>query len=265
MINATHTTDRDRDDPATQSHDHSDRSRRDRGGAAPALVDCDGVSRVFGSGAAAVVAVHGSSCAVLGGDRIAIIGASGSGKSTFLHLLAGLERPTVGSISWPGLAPAALDRVFEIGVVFQGQSLVPGLTVAENVALPLTLAGSDDADQRAAEALQLTNLSGLAGQLPEELSGGQAQRVAVARVLAQRPRLVLADEPTGQLDHATGQHLMDALLHTVDQLGAALVVSTHDVAVARRLDTHWTMHQGRVRTVDPTADDSAGYGREVRR
>ena len=214
-----------------------------------ALAICDEVSRVFGTGPGAVVAVHGTSCVIDAGSRVAIIGSSGSGKSTLLHLLAGLEQPTVGSVTWPGLLPEP-ERAFQIGVVFQAPSLVPALTVAENTALPLVLAGTPDGESqtRAAAALEAVGADDLAGKLPEELSGGQGQRVAVARVLAQRPRLVLADEPTGQLDRATGQHLIGVLLATATQIGAALVVSTHDRAVADHLDTHWYMYDGRLST-----------------
>ena len=214
-----------------------------------ALVICEEVSRVFGTGPGAVVAVHGTSCVIAADSRVAVIGPSGSGKSTLLHLLAGLEQPTVGSVTWPGLLPAP-ERAFQIGVVFQSPSLVPALTVAENTALPLVLGGTPDQESqtRAAEALAAVGMDDLAGKLPEELSGGQGQRVAVARVLAQRPRLVLADEPTGQLDRATGQHLIGVLLATASQIGAALVVSTHDRAVADHLDTHWYMYEGRLYT-----------------
>lgn len=214
-----------------------------------ALVICEGVSRVFGSGSGAVVAVHGTSCVIETGARVAVIGSSGSGKSTLLHLIAGLEQPTVGSVTWPGL-PLAPDRAFEIGVVFQSPSLVPALTVEENTALPLILAAVPDQEwrSRAAEALAAVGLDDLAGRLPEELSGGQGQRVAVARVLAQRPRLVLADEPTGQLGSASGQRLIEVLLRTATLIGAAVVVSTHDRAVADRLETHWYMDEGRLRT-----------------
>ena len=179
-----------------------------------------------------------------------MIGSSGSGKSTLLHLMAGLEKPTVGSVAWPALATTAADRAHEIGVVFQGPSLVPALTVAENTALPLVLAGAREADSSALanEALRIVGVDDLADKLPEELSGGQAQRVAAARVLAQRPRLILADEPTGQLDQATGQHLIEVLLSTAARIGAALVVSTHDPSVADRLDSQWFMHEGRLRT-----------------
>lgn len=215
------------------------------------LVECSGVSRVYGSGPAAVVAVHGSSCAITEGARIAVVGSSGSGKSTLLHLLAGLEQPTVGSVRWPSLAAAPSERAAQIGVVFQGPSLVSTLTVLENTALPLVLGAVDDADARAADALRTLGIDDLADRLPEELSGGQAQRVAVARVLAQRPCLVLADEPTGQLDRATGQHLMEVLLQTAARIGAAVLVSTHDRLIADQLDSHWFMHAGRLHTSIP--------------
>lgn len=213
------------------------------------LVVAREASRVFGTGPAAVVAVHGTNCVVEDGARIAIAGPSGSGKSTLLHLLAGLEQPTAGTLTWPALAESGSERAFQIGVVFQSPSLIPALDVAENVALPLVLAGVSEGESRlwAGEALQMVGVSDLASKLPEELSGGQAQRVVVARVLAQRPRLVLADEPTGQLDRVTGQHLIDVLLSTADHIGAALVVSTHDRTVADRMDTHWLMHDGRLR------------------
>lgn len=214
------------------------------------LVACSEASRTFGSGRSAVVAVHGTTAEVRPGARIAIAGPSGSGKSTLLHLMAGLERPTRGQVTWPSFSTDAAERARDIGVVFQSPSLVPALDVAENVSLPLILAGVNEHEcrDRVAEALELVGVANLAAKLPEELSGGQAQRVAVARVLAQRPRLVLADEPTGQLDRATGQHLMDVLLAATARLGAALLVSTHDRAVAERLDTYWTMHEGRLRT-----------------
>ncbi|MFD7535001.1 ABC transporter ATP-binding protein [Streptomyces sp. NPDC059819] len=210
------------------------------------LVRCEDAARTFGRGPAAVVAVHGATCRVDAGDRIAIAGPSGSGKSTLLHLMAALERPTRGQISWPGLPGAPANGT--IGVVFQGPSLIPALNAIENTALPLVLTGMAEgtAHRRAAHALGLLDATDLAHRLPEELSGGQAQRVAVARVLALGPRLVLADEPTGQLDRATGQHLIDVLLTAAEELGAALVVTTHDPAVAERLSRQWTMHEGRL-------------------
>lgn len=213
------------------------------------LIDCVDISKTFGRGQSAVVAVHGTSCTVRAGDRIAIVGASGSGKSTLLHLLAGLEQPTTGRIS-----RASTDRTSaDLGVVFQSQSLVPTLTVAENVSLPLALNPVDgDEDEVVGAALAAVGAEEWADKLPEELSGGQAQRVAVARVLAQQPRVILADEPTGQLDHATGQRVIDALLSAADRLDAALVVTTHDPVIARQLRDVWTMQQGRLAVPETT-------------
>lgn len=215
---------------------------------APPVVRCADVSRTYGSGPAAVVAVHATTCTVTPGARIALTGPSGSGKSTLLHLMAGLDSPTTGAVTWPALGHA--DVRSRIGVVFQGPSLIPALDAAENVALPLVLAGVDerDADEQARAALALVGIAALATKLPEEMSGGQAQRVAAARVLATRPVLVLADEPTGQLDRATADQLVTVLLQVTGQLGAALVLATHDPAVARRLDQQWRMADGTLRT-----------------
>jgi ABC-type lipoprotein export system ATPase subunit len=212
------------------------------------IVFCHDAARTFGHGDAAVVAVHGSSCEIFAGDRIAITGSSGSGKSTMLHLLAGLETPTSGEVSWPefGATPTARSR--DIGVVFQGPSLLPALDVLENTMLAAVLTGTDEATAaaRAVEALELVGIAGLADQLPETLSGGQAQRAAVARALTLRPRLLLADEPTGQLDHRTGQHVIDVLLDAADETGAALVVTTHDPDIGARLTDQWEMRDGRL-------------------
>lgn len=219
-----------------------------------ALADCVDVAHTYGRGSTAVVAVHGVTCQVLPRDRVAVTGPSGSGKSTLLHLLAGLEPPTAGTLRWPGLALAGSRPAGEVGLVFQGPSLLPSLDVTENVALPLLLAGAAEtaAIQRAAEALDRLDINDLASKLPEELSGGQSQRVAIARVLAARPRLILADEPTGQLDKATAEHVLTVLLETARELDAALVVSTHDADVAARLSTQWVMRDGRLHTdVDP--------------
>jgi ABC-type lipoprotein export system ATPase subunit len=209
------------------------------------LVSVRAVSKTFGAGESAVVAVHGVTAAVLPGARIAITGPSGSGKSTLVHLLAGLERPTAGTVAWPGLTSGGRPR-HQIGLVFQGPSLLPPLTVLENVAFPLVIHGVAEAEaqDRAHDALRTLDIDELAAKLPEEISGGQAQRVAVARVLAAAPRLILADEPTGQLDHLTAAHVVDVLVAAAEQLGAALVVSTHDPAVVQRLSTRWPMQDG---------------------
>jgi putative ABC transport system ATP-binding protein len=212
------------------------------------LVRLDGAARTFGRGQAAIVAVHGVTCEVQAEQQIALVGPSGSGKSTLLHLLAGLDRPTVGTVSWPALGgPPSTQRAGTVGLVFQGPSLLPDLDVVENVALPLLLAGEREADaaRRARELLDRLGLADLASHLPEELSGGQAQRVSVVRALVGEPRLVLADEPTGQLDHESSAAVVDLLVSTTARLGAGLVISTHDHAVADRLPLRWTMLDGR--------------------
>jgi ABC-type lipoprotein export system ATPase subunit len=212
------------------------------------LARCEGAGRTYGSGAQAVVALQRTSCSVRAGERIVVTGPSGSGKSTLLHLLAGLELPSDGVVDWPALGPRHQLRPLAVATILQGPSLLPPLDVLENVALPLMLGGmaEDRALAAAGSALAALGLQALSGRLPEELSGGQAQRVAVARVLAGAPRLVLADEPTGQLDGATGTQMLDVLDEAVARLGAALVLTTHDRRVAGRFDTAWTMEDGRL-------------------
>jgi putative ABC transport system ATP-binding protein len=214
-----------------------------------AVVRAEGVARAFSRGETAVVAVHGATCELAPGQQLALVGPSGSGKSTLLHLLAGLDDPTAGRICWPGLGghPRSL-RPGTVGVVFQGPSLLPALDAAENVALPLLLAGEAEttAVRAAAAALSRLGLDDIAWQLPEELSGGQAQRVAVARALVGRPRLLLADEPTGQLDHSSAAQVVDALIDAAIATDAALLVTTHDPAVGARLPGQWAMADGRL-------------------
>lgn len=210
------------------------------------LVSCDQASRTFGDGPRAVVAVHAATCTVRSTSRIALVGQSGSGKSTLLHLMAGLDQPTSGTVTWPSWESGPFQDPSRAGVVFQGRSLIPSLSAQENVAFPLLLRGiaHQEAMDRAEEALQVLGIGGLAHQVPEELSGGQSQRVAVARVLASKPQLIFADEPTGQLDSVSGTRVVDVLLAAADHLGAGLVLSTHDAAVAARLEQIWRMHDG---------------------
>ena len=212
------------------------------------VVRAQGVARTFGRGTAAVVAVHGVSCAVRAGEQVALVGASGSGKTTLLHLLAGLDRPTVGVVDWPSLGDIEHLRPGPIAVVFQGPSLMPPLDVVENVELPLLLQGMDRKAARVAaiDALQRLGLEMIASKLPEELSGGQSQRVAIARVLAGKPRLILADEPTGQLDHPSAMLVVDALIESAEAIGAALIVNTHDSSIAERFPIRWSMNGGRL-------------------
>jgi ABC-type lipoprotein export system ATPase subunit len=206
------------------------------------------VSRRFGRPGAGVVAVEGASFEIDADSRIAVVGPSGSGKSTLLHLMAGLLDPSAGSLSWPGFDEAGDGRVGTIAVVFQAPSLVPWLDAVENVIVPLLLQGLDEkaARQKAAAALAALGLAEIGDKLPEELSGGEAQRVAVARAMAQEARLILADEPTGQLDQSTAREVMSALLHAADRNHAALVVATHDPAVATALAVVWRMQHGRL-------------------
>jgi ABC-type lipoprotein export system ATPase subunit len=213
------------------------------------LARATNISRTYGSGSDAVVAVHSVSCAVAPADRVALTGRSGSGKSTLLHLLAGLDRPTAGTLDWPALGGSPAGRPGLIGIVLQGPSLLPPLDAAENVALPLLLAGGGvaQARHRALTALADIGIADLATKLPEELSGGQAQRVAVARVLASAPRLILADEPTAQLDAAHRDEVVRLLLAAADTLAAGLVIATHDARVADQLPTRWVMDDGRIR------------------
>jgi ABC-type lipoprotein export system ATPase subunit len=210
------------------------------------LVRCEGVSRTYGSGHAAVHAVRDASCAIFTAQRIVLMGPSGSGKSTLLHLIAGLDVPTSGSVTWPALGDRATLRPGPVAVVLQGRSLLPPLNVSENVALPLILGGAsaDEAGERASAALTRLSLQALGPKLPEELSGGQAQRVAIARAIAQEPRLLLADEPTGQLDRVTAAAVVDLLIEVADETGAALVVGTHEQELAKSFDESWTMSDG---------------------
>ncbi|MDB5054407.1 MAG: transporter ATP-binding protein [Bacilli bacterium] len=212
------------------------------------LLEAQSIACEYFSGNTRVVAVDSATCKIKAGDRIALVGPSGSGKSTLLQLLGGLEAPTSGILTWPLLGDRTNLRPMNIGFIFQTQSLLPPLSVVENVELPLLLTDMNrkQAREMALEALSRIRLEHLANKLPEELSGGQSQRVAVARVIACRPKLILADEPTGQLDYATADHLFNVLLSTLDYSDTALIVATHDIKIAQRLDTQWFMKQGRL-------------------
>lgn len=209
------------------------------------LAEAVDASRIFGFGESTVVALTHATCVIAPGDRIALVGPSGSGKSTLLHLLAGLDEPTGGAVCWPALGPRSTLRPRLVSFVFQSQSLILPLSVIENVEMPLLLQGIDprSARARAARVLAAMELSALAEKLPEEISGGQAQRIAVARSVVSEPRLLLADEPTGQLDHGNASHLLDLLLASLIP-DAALIIATHDMAVADRMNSCWRMSHG---------------------
>jgi ABC-type lipoprotein export system ATPase subunit len=209
------------------------------------LVKVQNAGRIYKIRDRQVEALLSASCEVALGSRIAVTGPSGSGKSTLLHLMGGLDAPTSGSVTWPLLGGPKGLRPALVGFVFQMPSLLPSLDVLENVKLPLVLMGcSKDNDARAMEILQRFGLDTLARKLPDELSGGQLQRVAMARALVAGPRFILADEPTGQLDHPTAKALLDALLEFIEGTDTALIVATHDNAVAERMDTRWSIRHG---------------------
>ena len=211
------------------------------------------VARRFQQGEVMLEALRPASFTVRAGDRIAIVGPSGSGKSTLLQLIADLDTASSGTLRWPALGPAGALRPRHIGIVFQSASLLPTLSAVENVEVPLRLLGGQaQPRQSALTALASVGLAAIADKLPDELSGGQAQRVGLARAIALRPRLVLADEPTGQLDQPTAQLAMDALLRSLEGSDAALVVATHDPAVARRLQVIWRMDHGLLTLPDGT-------------
>jgi ABC-type lipoprotein export system ATPase subunit len=210
------------------------------------LAEAVDAGRVFGTNGSKVVALQHATCKIERGDRIALVGPSGSGKSTLLHLLAALDEPTSGSVTWPALGERETLRPSKISFVFQTESLLAPLTVLENIEVPRLLAGSNAQEARndASEILAALDLAALADKLPEEISGGQAQRAAVARSLITKPALILADEPTGQLDHQTSKRLLDLLLRRLKGSDVALVIATHDPIVASRMKTQWTMAHG---------------------
>jgi putative ABC transport system ATP-binding protein len=202
------------------------------------------LTKVYGSGAAQVVALRGVNAVVRAGEFVAVTGPSGCGKSTLLHLLAGLDTPTAGTVLVNGTDLGRLDedrrtayRGRNIGVVFQSFNLLDILSAEENVALPLTLAGASTAtaNRKARTALDRVGLASRAGHRPAEMSGGEQQRVAVARALVADPALVLADEPTGNLDTASGRSVFE-LLRGLTQERRTVVMVTHDPALAARAD-----------------------------
>jgi ABC-type lipoprotein export system ATPase subunit len=212
---------------------------------AEVVVEAVDAAKIYES-SSKVVAVAGATCKVAAGDRIALVGPSGSGKSTLLYMLGGLEHPTSGSVIWPMLGHS--DRLFPCfaGFIFQNPNLLDPLTAAENVALPLLLSGAkpENARKAALDALTRMDLIAIADKLPQELSGGQAQRVGIARALVAEPAIVFADEPTGQLDRATADHAIDRLTDAVSASGAALIVATHDDRVADHFALRWRMRHG---------------------
>ncbi|WP_431687106.1 ABC transporter ATP-binding protein [Hahella sp. NBU794] len=197
--------------------------------------------------------LSGVDLAIADGETVAIIGPSGSGKTTLLILLAGLEQPERGEIRLDGAALSTLDadgladmRRDKLGIIFQSFHLVPSLTALANVALPLDIAGRPQSRERAREMLVKVGLAQREDHYPSQLSGGEQQRVAIARALVHAPKLVLADEPTGNLDLHTGEKVSDLLFDLNREAGATLLMVTHDEAIAKRCSRVLRLHEGKL-------------------
>lgn len=216
------------------------------------MLQIDQVTKSYPTAEGAVAVLNGVSLALAAGESLALTGESGSGKSTLLHLAGGLDRPDSGAVVVGGVALGPLDdaglamvRRDRIGIVFQQFNLIPSLTVAANLSFQARLAGRQDMawDRHLAAAL---GLAALLGRYPDELSGGQQQRVAIGRALAGKPGLILADEPTGNLDEATGEAVLSLMLGLVAEMGASLMMVTHSQRLAERLDRRLHLRAGRV-------------------
>jgi putative ABC transport system ATP-binding protein len=219
------------------------------------IVKASGIAKVVplaGNGAPLAI-LQDIDLAVMPGEAVAVVGASGSGKSTLLGLLAGLDTPTAGSVQLDGTDLFALDedgraglRKRLVGFVFQAFQLLPPLNALENVMLPLELGGDRDAERKAREMLGRVGLSERLRQYPRTLSGGEQQRVALARAFVMRPKLLFADEPTGNLDAATGAAIIDLIFQLNAEQGTTLVLVTHDEALARRCGRTIRLAGGRI-------------------
>jgi putative ABC transport system ATP-binding protein len=221
-----------------------------------ALLRLDNVCKNYVTDGQVVHAVENVSLAVKPGEFLALTGRSGCGKSTLLNLAGAMDFPTSGTVWLEGNSTSALDdagltrlRREKVGFIFQAFQLLNTLSVIENVELPLLLAGARETRDRAQEQLELVDIGELASRMPHQLSGGQMQRVAIARALVHRPRLLLADEPTGNLDTNTGNLILDLLRRVADERGVAIMMATHSVESARYCDAVVKMRDGRIEEV----------------
>ncbi|WP_210165281.1 ABC transporter ATP-binding protein [Beijerinckia mobilis] len=221
----------------------------------PAAIELHNVHLSLGQGAARVHILKGISLQIAQGETIGLVGPSGSGKSTLLMVMAGLERPDRGDLKIDGQALATLDedrlarfRGEKIGIVFQSFHLIPTMTALENVAIPLELAGRPRPFEQAAAELAAVGLAHRRDHYPAQLSGGEQQRVALARALAPAPSILIADEPTGNLDGATGTEIIDLMFALRRERGATLVLVTHDLALAERCDRKIPLRSGEIET-----------------
>jgi putative ABC transport system ATP-binding protein len=220
-----------------------------------AAISLTGVNLSLGHAAARVHILKDIDLDIKRGETIGLVGPSGSGKSTLLMVMAGLERPDAGNVTVAGNDLAALDeddlarfRGRNIGIVFQSFHLIPTMTALENVAVPLELAGVSDANERAARELATVGLGERMQHYPAELSGGEQQRVALARALAPNPPILVADEPTGNLDEATGKQIIELLFAAHRERETTLVLVTHDAALAARCERVVRLRSGRIET-----------------
>jgi len=217
------------------------------------LIEADGLFLQYAIGALQVPVLRGVDLRIEAGTRVAIAGPSGSGKTSLLLLLSGLERPAAGRIRIDGTDLATLDadgladlRRDRIGIVFQSFHLLPSLSALDNVALPLQMAGARGAHEAATEMLRRVGLSDRLRHRPSQLSGGEQQRVAIARAVVHRPRLLLADEPTGNLDDQTAEAVRELIFSLNRELGTTLVLVTHDLDFAARCDRVLRLHDGQL-------------------
>ena len=229
------------------------------------MVEARGLVRDYAGGSGVVHALRGIDLEVARGELLAVRGRSGSGKTTLLNLLGGLDRPTAGSVVVDGIEVSALGesasaqvRRRTVSFIFQSFGLIPILSAAENVEIPLRLVGAEprERDRRVAELLDLVGLAARARHRPHELSGGEQQRVAIARALANRPRLLLADEPTGQLDSETGRRIMRLIRDVVAAEDVTAIVATHDPLMIEVADRVVELFDGRL--IEPTHLPAAG-------